>query len=126
MKIRNGFVSNSSSSSFCIYGTIIEDSEENREMLLKFLEEKCNVSKEDIENLREDEYMWKIGYEVTEQLKDLSSDYYDDSLYLGRSWRSVKDEETGKQFKESIEKKLKEILGDKIKCGTYEECWQNC
>ena len=126
MKVRTGFVSNSSSSSFCIYGTIIEDSTENREMLLKFLEEKCNVSKEDLENLREVEDMSEIGYEVEEQLKDLSSDYYDDSLYLGRSWRSVKDDETGMQFKESIEKKLKEILGDKIKCDTHEECWQDC
>ena len=37
----------------------------------------------------------------------------------------VKDDETGKQFKESIEKELKSIFGDSIECATHKEAWRD-
>ena len=89
MKIRNGFVSNSSSSSFCIYGTSVDIDGNIEEM---------------IEN---------TGLEI--------HNYYD-TIYVGRSWSSIKDDETGAQFKESVNKALKN-LGIDAKCGTCEEAW---
>jgi hypothetical protein len=85
MKIRNGFVSNSSSSSFVIYGVHLSD-----------------------------EYRSKI-YNTYDDFLEINhipyvSNY--DDVYLGRSWSEVKDDETGKQFKERVEKEIKEALKD--------------
>jgi|WetSurMetagenome_2_1015567.scaffolds.fasta_scaffold142667_4 hypothetical protein len=85
MKIRNGFVSNSSSSSFLIYGSFITDSQINgisREVLEKIIED----NKLDIETF------FGEG---------------DDYQYIGKSWDSIKDDETGKQFKSHIEEEVK-------------------
>lgn len=93
MKIRNGFVSNSSSSSFLIYGAHLEGVDE--------------------ESLPQD-------------LLGLESFYggdYSDGVYLGKSWDSIGDEETGKEFKDGIEKSLTKILPDQeLSFQTHEEC----
>ena len=51
MKIRNGFVSNSSSSSFCIYGTYIEFDD-----LMEKIKEMNFLSEEEIETVEEDNW----------------------------------------------------------------------
>jgi len=113
MKIRQGFVSNSSSSSFCIFGAII-----SAEKAKKFLDEK-NVE-------YDPDYICET-FETADSPLDLECwtyGYgYDDDLYIGRSWDSIKDDETGKEFKDSIEKKLKEAFGDDVKVSTHEEAW---
>jgi len=48
--------------------------------------------------------------------------YGPEGRYLGKSWDSVGDEETGKQFKENIENALKKLDPD-ISCDTHEEAW---
>ena len=107
MKIRNGFVSNSSSSSFLIYGASFSTDE---------LLEALNI---------EDGDAWDAGDNVA---KELDMEYQcpyggDYGVYIGASWDSVGDDETGAQFKERIEKKLKEKFGDKISIGTHAESW---
>lgn len=100
MKIRNGFVSNSSSASFLIFGT---------GLLEKF--------KDDAE---------KIINEKGLNLDIINSPY---SYYIGISWDEIADEETGREFKTHIEKDIKtlfEELGadtDRIKCFTHSETW---
>ena len=111
MKIRKGFVSNSSTTSFCIYGAIVEEQKLIR-AVNKAFSEKCYG-----------------GYEAGEILKDkgyaTESNYDGDEFYVGRYWKSVKDKETGKEFKESVEKLLVELLGKKVSCGTHEEAWRD-
>jgi hypothetical protein len=101
MKIRKGFVSNSSSSSFCIYGIDLNESAD-----LSFLS-KAEYSDPEIE-----------GLEIHR--------YADCGIYIGRSWCAIKDDETGAMFKKSIEEKLKEVFKDKIEipaCRTHSEAW---
>ena len=111
MKIRQGFVSNSSSSSFLIYGAEVSNHKEK-------LAEKFGLG--ELEN----------SYELVDTIEGktglfVSSGSDGDSLYVGRSWSSVKDEETGLQFKQSVEKKFKEELGLDVKLETCSEAWYN-
>lgn len=110
MKIRAGFVSNSSSSSFCIYGAYIRDSERNA------IAEKAGVEHEELDLCEViEEYLSKnkINCEV-------HSAPYDSSVYVGRSWDSIKDNETGGDFKKSVEESLKDIAKS---FSTFEESW---
>lgn len=70
MKIRNGFVSNSSSSSFIVRGMRLSTDE-----IIKTL----NISKEDIEEFEEDEYEL-LGY-LSGKFEDLQ--YEPDGNYFG-------------------------------------------
>lgn len=102
MKIRSGFVSNSSSSSFCIYGVSLNDN-----VNLDFLpQDKWGDPEIEIEGLEIHRY----------------SDY---GFYIGRSWDTVKDDETGAMFKKDVEDKLKEAFKDKPlpKCATHSKAW---
>ena len=100
MKVRNGFVSNSSTCSFTIYGTLISD--------------------EDISN---DEDIDSIIPKGSKLYTHYLPDYYDERGVIGREWRTIGDNETGKEFKESIEKELEVIFGKKMNCSTISEAW---
>ena len=96
MKIRNGFVSNSSSSSFLIYG----------------IQATCP----------EDEEV----YDFTERAEKagLNSYIVDSEPYLGLEWDQVQDDETGAQFKERVKKMLTDFFGEEPeKIGTLSEAW---
>lgn len=108
MKIRNGFVSNSSSSSFLIYGIYLDDSSE----LLRL----HNEGRPDEEKVEDRWNLYSKGLEIE------NMDY--GGTYVGLSWDSVKNDETGKEFKERAEKLIKELLpGYTGKFGTHEEAW---
>ena len=113
MKIRNGFVSNSSSSSFIIYGASFDTYDTEIEQLIK-----THLTVEQKEELvaGDDtlEYLLpKLGLEIYE-------DYEMGEIFFGKSWSKVGDEETGKQFKDSVDEKLKEIFGKPIKSDTIQ------
>ena len=107
MKVRHGFVSNSSSSSFCIYGFAVESSK--YELLEKI----------------EDWLKYKSieGWAVRAGGND--SDY----IYVGKKWSSIEDDQTGAQFKREIEE-VSALMQSELKlsecdakCGTHDKSW---
>jgi len=46
-----------------------------------------------------------------------------DGWFFGRSFTSIGDDETGKQFKNSIEEVIDAIFGPGIKCMAYQVAW---
>jgi hypothetical protein len=125
MKIRSGFVSNSSSSSFLIYGANVSDvGDDTMKEALKKL-----TGKDTVKGYREDIKIDDLdgSYEIGEYLADaLGLDFHGNSdygYYLGSSWDSIGDDETGKQFKTRIETALKTALGDDVSVATHEEAW---
>lgn len=131
MKIRQGFVSNSSSSSFCIYGANCYEGTELFEALKKAAIEK--IKKDDDPDFDEDGFCDDPSGAIESlPLSGLSVHYHydNDDIYIGRDCTSIKDDETGRQFKDSVIRKLAEATGlsqETIakECGFHEECWAN-
>ena len=96
MKIRQGFVSNSSTTSFCIYGAMIPSSK-----------------------IKD---MWSLAEEVG---LECFCPEYNDGYCVGISWSSVGDDETGRQFKDRVEALVEKLVGKKVLCQTHEEAWRD-
>ena len=97
MKVRSGFVSNSSTTSFCIYGAWVDTK---------------GTDIDDLYGLAED--------------NGLDCHHSEDgSNCVGMAWDSIRDDQTGKQFKEEIEAAIEKMMGKKIECHTIEEAYYN-
>jgi len=118
MKIRNGFVSNSSTSSFCIYGVCLE------KKVAKALTEKLGTGG-DTSHLCD--YFRALIKDANVNLTAYRGDpNYGEFVYIGRSWSSIKDDETGKMFKDKIKADILKLLNNElpnVAFATLEEAW---
>lgn len=137
MKLRFGFVSNSSSTSFCMYGNIFEFNkiievfddvyEQKRQELLKQIKENCErngFEPNEIEDVEEYEI---IEFIMEGVVKDSNLNYMinseDDSVLVGRNFTDIGDDETGSQFKQKTEEQIKDVFGKDVECCEQEGIW---
>ena len=119
MKIRQGFVSNSSSSSFCVWGARIDF-----DAIKGILESKGFIDEDD-KDFNADPSTIVSDFLCSEKINETTLDFVaswdSECLYIGRPYDSLKDNETGKQFKEQAEKDMAQILGKEVKCKFINE-----
>lgn len=124
MKIRNGFVSNSSSSSFMVYGVEIT-MDDDSDFVVKAIR-KNNV------NVYDDLTDEDISYEAMEYFYDMfRSPYsvnkvgYEDGIIIGIDPSSMDVNKTLKETMDEIKKHTREVFDHQIpdnRYGWYEDC----
>ena len=147
MKIRNGFVSNSSTSSFYIYGICLDKSEDDIAKRFKentpdeikktildknneLAEKRSYVTTFDtfeayIDHFDEDVYEMLSSITGLVGLEMHSPEYYD-AIYMGIDPSNIGDDETGKEFKTRVETLIKSLFGDDITgFGWHAEAWRD-
>jgi hypothetical protein len=122
MKIRNCFVSNSSSSSFCIYGASLDPKDLhyiktfiNPDELDKKDKDRFNNYLKDENNEEGSGDVWILLEVFCNYVKSPKLEFtYDtegETVYIGRHPYSIGDDETGLQFKRSLDFLYKIIPG---------------
>ena len=119
MKNRDGFVSNSSTSSFFIYGTIIELkdihkflTEEAIRVLKEYHLKQLKESGKQEEKIDDSRYIHGVYRSEVCEVLGLAHTYCGEEGYIaiGQSPEYMDDNETKAQFKERVEKSIKEFF----------------
>lgn len=110
MKVRIGFVSNSSSSSFCLFGAYIKN-----EDIMK------------VANTDETEDIYELCEIITEKTDLKFEGRFDDYAEpcFGYYPNDQKEDETKAQFRERTEKALSELFGRPVKASYHTDGWFN-
>lgn len=129
MKIRMGFVSNSSSSSFLIYGICVGASDVVKAATKLGLVKASETDEAETDEAETDDYdtaqriRWDLGRKL--EVDEASPGDYGDYFYFGISPEKIKDDETGAEFKARVKKVLVEAFGEDIKLEYFSEAWYN-
>lgn len=113
MKVRMGFVSNSSSSSFLIYGLMLED------------DKMTEYFGKDLVGQDQDEEMEDYFERFSEEFYITYPEGYD-CYYIGKSLQDCKDDQTMGEFKAEVRKLLNSKANKEIpeeEFGYHEECF---
>lgn len=104
MKVRNGFVSNSSSTSFCIYGTQMDVSK-----VREYLRKPDLFTEINSEEIEDDYTLLDVICNKNSKVLDYITDN-SGNVYLGRSYFTLKDTETGGEFKKATKEEFKRLF----------------
>lgn len=124
MKIRNGFVSNSSTSSFCIFGVELE-----YEDIIDCLKKNLPTEKlqEVLESIENSDSSNEFVYEYIKDSKLVCYSICSENYYIGQPWNAIQDNETGQQFKDSTKQLIEELFNKEMadKCVSIEQAWRD-
>jgi len=137
MKTRIGFVSNSSTTSFIIYGCEIYNENESKtaQKIFTYLKElpgfselceKHKLLKEIMDSGKCNDIL-SLTHPLEKLCGGITIEMGQDNtnIYIGRSPCEMKDGETMGEFKQNISKVVKGIFGDDTECDFCEESWYN-
>jgi len=111
MKIRLGFVSNSSSSSFCVYGLSLRSID-----FINYSKRKNPMTEHEYEELDMDQTAQLVDKIIEKHIKkyklnnELRYELDDEYVYVGRPYETLGENETGHAFKELAKKILEQLL----------------
>jgi len=108
MKTRIGFVSNSSSTSFSIFG------------VEKYLDYQEDEDDDDYDDYGKSKEVQDIQRKAVKAGLEFYYDYEQPCYAVGLSWCNIGGEETGNQFMAKVNKKIAEVMGETTECRTIE------
>lgn len=127
MKIKVDFVTNSSSSSFVVMGTIIEGDMITEEHMPKIRElvKDPGLTLEEVQQYPMDYIETLMGSSASDFDFSTGQIYGDGDLMLGIPYDRMGGDETLNQLKQRVKDEIKSKLGLDLEVGHIEQCWMD-